>query len=506
MLKNTICVTLWLGLMCGLAVTPAQAAKRALVIGNARYTQIGVLPRSEADAQDLARVLRGLGFQVHGGQALLNRSAQVLQKDVEDFQKTIEPGDEVVFYFSGHGVTHEILGNLLVPVDAPALNRLAPPGRLLQQYLGVNDTLKAIADMKPRVLVSILDACRTFPTVKPNGKSDVPSVGLQSTPPPATAGVEQLVMYAAAHGQEALAYLDNGQDRNGRNSVFTRVLLQEMVRPSPSVNQLAYSVAQRVYAMTKTEKDGAQNVEYRSVPTDTPPFSFVPLALAAPVNPPTPSMDSAKDAEIAQLKKQLAERNPPPQAQPPQAQGTPASPNVTSGKASPFPTVLPQVLPQNVTATDIRYHVSDDGSEVKDMQTGLVWQRCSVGQSSNGSTCAGQAKEFTFDEAQKQAVNGWRVPTVRELHSLVWCSSGQTRGQVNPKDGGPLIANSCEGQYQRPTIRSGAFPAMSGNWYWTSSPGVGSSDSAWSVSFVNGGVLNYYRGNHYYVRLVRASQ
>jgi hypothetical protein len=167
------------------------------------------------------------------------------------------------------------------------------------------------------------------------------------------------------------------------------------------------------------------------------------------------------------------------------------------------------VLPQNVTAiVDGRYHVLGDGSEVKDMQTGLVWQRCSVGQSWNGSTCTGQVKTFTFDEAQKQAGRGWRVPTVRELHSLVWCSTGQTKDRDDPKDGGPVIASYCQGHYhyQRPTIRSGAFPATPSDRYWTSSPSVGNSLNAWSVNFYYGYVSNDNRNNDLQVRLVRASQ
>jgi hypothetical protein len=157
------------------------------------------------------------------------------------------------------------------------------------------------------------------------------------------------------------------------------------------------------------------------------------------------------------------------------------------------------------------YEILDDpvlgqASLARDPKTGLVWQRCSVGQTWSASTCTGEAKEFTFDGAQKLAGNGWRVPTVRELHSLVWCSSGQTKDRDDPNDGGPVIANTCQGQYQRPTIRSGAFPATSSTWYWTSSPYVGDSGNAWVVNFYYGFVDYYSRSGSYQVRLVRASQ
>lgn len=98
------------------------------------------------------------------------------------------------------------------------------------------------------------------------------------------------------------------------------------------------------------------------------------------------------------------------------------------------------------------------------------------------------------------------MPTVRELHSLMWCSSGQTTDRDDPKDGGPLIANHCQGQYQRPTIRLGAFPTTPSDFYWSSSPTVGSSDYAWGVYFSLGRVGDGIRSYSDAVRLVRASQ
>lgn len=51
--------------------------------------------------------------------------------------------------------------------------------------------------------------------------------------------------------------------------------------------------------------------------------------------------------------------------------------------------------------TDGRYVIHTEGSMVLDKTTNLVWQRCSVGQTWNGNTCIGEAKLFTFDQAQQ---------------------------------------------------------------------------------------------------------
>jgi Caspase domain/Protein of unknown function (DUF1566) len=163
---------------------------------------------------------------------------------------------------------------------------------------------------------------------------------------------------------------------------------------------------------------------------------------------------------------------------------------------------------------DGRYQVLGDDSEILDTQTRLIWQRCSVGQYWNGKTCSFEAQRFTFDHAQKQAgqINGksWRVPTVRELHSLVWCSNGKTIGKADTKDGQGDIEHHCAGDpgkdYISPTIRGAVFPDTLSTWFWTSTPYASGSGLAWVVYFDLGNVNYHYRSDERYVRLVRASQ
>lgn len=129
-----------------------------------------------------------------------------------------------------------------------------------------------------------------------------------------------------------------------------------------------------------------------------------------------------------------------------------------------------------------------NGAEVTDQRTGLVWARCSVGQSWSGSTCVGSASTFTHGGAMTHAKvqSGWRLPSVKELASLA------DKGCVDP------------------AIDSAAFPVTPSAWYWSSSPHVGSSDAAWYVYFYKGSVTTYrnsaYRDDNSYVRLVRTSQ
>ncbi len=158
-----------------------------------------------------------------------------------------------------------------------------------------------------------------------------------------------------------------------------------------------------------------------------------------------------------------------------------------------------------------RYYDNLDGT-VFDKQTQLVWMRCSLGQSWDGKTCNGEAKEYTWHDATKlthqfAGSTAWRLPTVEELDSLVYCSKGR-RPSARPN--GEYVGDTdgdCLGDnYQKPTININAFPNTPGDYYWSSSPNAHSSDYAWGVSFDYGFVNNDNKdyGNH--VRLVRAGQ
>ena len=159
-----------------------------------------------------------------------------------------------------------------------------------------------------------------------------------------------------------------------------------------------------------------------------------------------------------------------------------------------------------------RYYDNLDGT-VFDKQTQLVWMRCSLGQRWDGKTCTGEAKKYTWHDATKLTHNfagstAWRLPTVEELDSLVYCSKGR---KPSARPNGEYVKDTngvCLGDnYQRPTIDIRAFPnTPQHSWYWSSSPYAYYSGNAWGVNFNNGCV--YYDKNDYYghVRLVRAGQ
>jgi hypothetical protein len=157
--------------------------------------------------------------------------------------------------------------------------------------------------------------------------------------------------------------------------------------------------------------------------------------------------------------------------------------HLTSGAAYSLLVVTSTLAACPSWPTASRFQMSADGTQVTDNRTGLIWARCSVGQSWSGSTCSGTASTMTHEAALSTAKGqtGWRLPNVMELSSLA------DRG--------------C----QSPAIDGIAFPNTQITYYWSTSPYVRDSNYAWSVHFEAGLVYNYNRSEVYAVRLVRAS-
>jgi hypothetical protein len=127
------------------------------------------------------------------------------------------------------------------------------------------------------------------------------------------------------------------------------------------------------------------------------------------------------------------------------------------------------------------YGYSADGSEVTDQATGLVWRRCSEGQTWSGTACTGTALILTHQAALERAAtqSGWRLPNIKELSSL------SNKANTNP------------------AIDVAAFPGTVSSYYWSSSPYAIATYFAWFVNFSNSAVIVSNRSTLSYLRLVR---
>lgn len=76
------------------------------------------------------------------------------------------------------------------------------------------------------------------------------------------------------------------------------------------------------------------------------------------------------------------------------------------------------ITPHTISAD--RYSLLNNGSEVLDKQTKLIWQRCLDGQAWSGSQCTGTPSSKVWRSALISAKDTtlWRIPNVKELESL----------------------------------------------------------------------------------------
>jgi len=123
-----------------------------------------------------------------------------------------------------------------------------------------------------------------------------------------------------------------------------------------------------------------------------------------------------------------------------------------------------------------------------DVTLGLVWMRCSLGQTWTDETCTGDASKLTWQKALQAAHGykyaeklGWRVPNMKELASLT--------------------ERSCV----RPAINELFFPDTFSDAYWTSTPSVVDPQRAWVIAFSNSSNSLKDKRLFVFLRLVRTA-
>jgi hypothetical protein len=110
---------------------------------------------------------------------------------------------------------------------------------------------------------------------------------------------------------------------------------------------------------------------------------------------------------------------------------------------------------------------------VYDIKTKLTWQQALP------STTYSWAGAKTYCAGLSLSGAGWRLPTVKELQTVV------------------------DESQSSPSIDLNAFPSTPSDWFWSSSPLAGSSSTAWLVHFYDGNTTYDDAALTMYVRCVR---
>ena len=169
------------------------------------------------------------------------------------------------------------------------------------------------------------------------------------------------------------------------------------------------------------------------------------------------------------------------------------------------------ILPLEQSAPNARFEVDlADSGVVTDLRTGLSWQRCAAGMEiddANTSILSDDRCElidqnpqdgvadindddfnndveltyswFTALEFAEQAGNGWRIPNLKELSSLVEYACSQ------------------------PAINANVFPDTAQDNYWTTTPNARIDSSIWVIDFSTGADDSIVKNSSGFVLLVR---
>jgi Uncharacterized protein containing caspase domain len=213
---------------------PPSGKRSALVLGNSNYLQ-GRLKNPANDAEDMAKALRELGFEVTLKKDVRFRSDMV--KLIEEFGQKITLNSTALFFYAGHGA--QVNGkNYLIPTAA----MINDGEDLKDQGVSLDLVIGSMSGPDNHFNIVIIDACRSDLLTKrirdiPRGLAAV--VGPRGT----------YIAYATAPGSVA-------SDGKGRNGLFTGHLLNNLRTPGLKIEEMFKRVRRDV--INDSENDTGQ--------------------------------------------------------------------------------------------------------------------------------------------------------------------------------------------------------------------------------------------------------
>jgi formylglycine-generating enzyme required for sulfatase activity len=213
------------GLKAVEAEIPIGTERRlALVLGNKEYTNIAPLQNPLNDAEDMAKALEEIGFEVIKA---TNTDYREMIGAMNRFKESLTRSDVALFYYSGHGVSYQSQ-NYLLPIDADisCLERIAEYG------IPLNRILADIANQKVKNSFVFLDACRNVPNLKVCSSSTRDLAVNSGLVKPGVNPNGSMVVYATNEGSTA------DDNIGARNGLFTGALLNYLTKPNLDIRSI----------------------------------------------------------------------------------------------------------------------------------------------------------------------------------------------------------------------------------------------------------------------------
>jgi len=255
--------------------------RKAVVIGMSAYGGANTLDNTLNDANDMADVLRKLGFEVT---LLENDDLQTLRAKLADWYNSIEGNDMAVFYYAGHGMSDNRGRNYLIPIGANLLSEADLPTYTLS-IVNVLDNMDA-KNVKMKLL--ILDACRS------NEFARSWTRGGENKGLGAVSAEGTYIAFATAPNSTA----QDGGNYGFHNGVFTNYLKQEIVKPGLTISNVFDNVAKNVSKCTNKQqvpfRNNGLSDDFYFIPGNNPTPDY---PTPVPYNPPAPTPSSHHPAE-----------------------------------------------------------------------------------------------------------------------------------------------------------------------------------------------------------------
>ena len=484
-------------------LSPAHAQRIALVIGNQDY-QVQALRNPINDAQDIAKILKKAHFQVT---LKLNASQAEMEQAIIQFGQRLDANTTGLFYYSGHGAQYQGI-NYLLPVGS--IPSIAVSNHLRSKAVSADYILSVMSAAKSPLNIMILDACRNSPF-----KSFSRDLSRGLARMDKAEGV--LIAYATAPGKIAL---DSGK----RNSPYTQQLLQFMQKPGLSIETVLKKTRSAVKKATKQQQtpwyesaiDGEFSFIAGVIKSDT-----VTLTIRSNLKNDWVKINGIEQGST-RLDKHLNVGRYQVQVGKAGYQTFERWLDLKNNETIMAKLLLKSHLQGDDVVQNDNIPSSKNGKQIKryivynngiayDTVTQLTWMRCEVGQHWDGKTCKDKGKKFKWKQAKKQTLNfagynDWRIPTIEELRTLVYCSNGKPNYFSMGKDADTSdwgCAGKPNKDYNSPTIVQTVFLNTSTNWVWSSSPYTTNSDNMWGVYFNYGYDGSNNSNNYNRIRLVR---
>jgi hypothetical protein len=209
----------------------AAEPRIALVIGNSAYER-SPLANPVNDASDVAAALRNAGFEVI---LKTNASQGAMKEAIGAFGAALKAKEGVgLFFFAGHGA--QAAGeNYLLPVG----QNIASEDDLKNQAITAAEVVDAMAAARNGLNIVILDACRDNPlTTGPNAVHGLSRIDSSAS---------LFVSFSTSPGSVAL-------DGQGRNSPYTKHLVQAIATPNISLEETFKRTLKGVHQETKGQQ------------------------------------------------------------------------------------------------------------------------------------------------------------------------------------------------------------------------------------------------------------